>query len=107
MGTSFTMEHDFYKGRLSHRHGLDVLVPTKQDREIVHNVIFHELCLGKIQPESRTDFLRIVDSLAERGAEAVILGCTEIGMLVKQSDTRIKLVDTTAVHAQKAVEYAL
>ncbi len=107
LGTSFTMEQDFYKGRLIHRHGLDVLVPNKQDRDLVHHVIYHELCLGRIQPGSRTDFLRIVDSLAERGAEAVILGCTEIGMLVKQGDTRIRLVDTTAVHAQKAVEYAL
>jgi len=107
LGTSFTMEQDFYKGRLIHKHDLDVLVPDKQDRDIVHNVIYQELCMGKIQPESRTDFLRIVDSLADRGAEAVILGCTEIGMLVKQSDTGIKLVDTTAVHAQKAVEYAL
>jgi aspartate racemase len=107
LGTAFTMEHDFYKGRLSHTYGLDVLVPDKQDIDVVHKIIYRELCLGRIENQSRAEYLRIIDLLAGRGAEAVILGCTEIGMLVKQSDTGVKLFDTTAIHAQKAVEYAL
>lgn len=107
LGTAFTMEHDFYKGRLSQKYSLDVLVPDKQDRGVVHDVIYQELCLGKIRPDSKLEYLRIVDSLSQQGAQAVILGCTEIGMLVKQSDTNVKLFDTTAIHAEKAVEYAL
>jgi amino-acid racemase len=107
LGTSFTMEHDFYKGRLSQKFGLDVLVPKKEDREIVHNVIFHELCLGKMVDKSKSEYIRIINSLADQGAEAVILGCTEIGMLVNQKDTNVKLIDTTVIHAEKAVEYAI
>lgn len=107
LGTAFTMEQDFYKGRLRRKHGLDVLVPPQEDRKIVHDVIYQELCLGKVIDESRVEFLRIIEDLAAKGAEAVILGCTEIGLLVKQSDTRVRLYDTTAVHAQKAIEYAL
>lgn len=106
LGTAFTMEQDFYKGRLTDNYGLDVLVPNPQDREIIHRVIYEELCLGVIKPESKAEYLRIIDALADQGAEAVILGCTEIGMLVNQSDTNIKLLDTTAIHAEKAVEYA-
>ena len=107
LGTAFTMEHDFYKGRLSEPYGLNVLVPNDSDREIVHNVIYQELCLGEVKQASKQEYLRIIDALAEQGAEAVILGCTEIGMLVKQSDTDVMLLDTTEVHGQKAVEYAL
>jgi len=107
LGTAFTMEQDFYKGRLSDKHGLDVLVPGREDRELVHRVIYQELCLGIIENDSRTEFLRIIDILAARGAEAVVLGCTEIGMLVSQKDTEVSLYDTTAIHAMKAVEYAL
>jgi len=107
LGTAFTMEQDFYKGRLSHQYGLEVLVPSTKDREIVHNIIYQELCLGKIKADSKVEFLRIIDALAAQGAEAVILGCTEIGMLVEQVDTPIKLFDTTAIHAKKAVEYAI
>ena len=107
LGTAFTMEQDFYKGRLSEKYGLNVLVPNKEDRQIVHQIIYQELCLGKIQAGSKAEYLRIIDLLANKGAEAVILGCTEIGMLVNQNDTKVKLFDTTAIHAEKAVEYAI
>jgi aspartate racemase len=107
LGTAFTMEQDFYKGRLSEKYGLNVLVPNKADRQIVHKIIYQELCLGKIQADSKAEYLRIIDVLANKGAEAVILGCTEIGMLVNQDDTTVKLFDTTAIHAEKAVEYAI
>ena len=107
LGTAFTMEQDFYKGRLKDNYGLTVLVPDEADREIVHNVIYKELCLGNSMPSSKAEYLRIIESLAEQGAEAVILGCTEIGMLVEQSDTEITLLDTTYIHAQKAVEWAI
>jgi len=107
LGTAFTMEQDFYKGRLSEKYGLNVQVPDEEDRQIVHKIIYQELCLGKIQAESKTEYLRIIDTLANKGAEAVILGCTEIGMLVSQGDTKVKLFDTTAIHAEKAVEYAI
>ena len=107
LGTAFTMEQDFYKGRLTEKYGLKVLVPDKADRAIVHHVIYHELCLGKIIESSKVEYLRIIERLADQGAEAVILGCTEIGMLVKQTDTDVALFDTTAIHAAKAVEYAV
>ena len=107
MGTAFTMEQEFYKGRLIEKYGFDVRVPNKEDREIVHKVIYQELCLGEIKPTSKKEYLRVIDSLASQGAEAVILGCTEIGMLVSQCDTKIKLLDTTVIHAEKAVEYAI
>ena len=107
LGTAFTMEQDFYKGRLSENYGLNVLVPNEEDRQIVHKIIYQELCLGEIQADSKTEYLRIIDMLANQGAEAVILGCTEIGMLVSQGDTKVKLFDTTAIHAEKAVEYAI
>jgi len=107
LGTAFTMEEDFYKGRLSEKFGLDVLVPNREDRQIVHKIIYQELCLGKIEAESKAEYLRIIDSLADKGAQAVILGCTEIGMLVNQKDTGVTLFDTTAVHAEKAVQYAI
>jgi len=107
LGTAFTMEQDFYKGRLSENYGLNVLVPNVEDRQIVHKIIYQELCLGKIQADSKIEYLRIIDMLANQGAEAVILGCTEIGMLVSQDDTKVKLFDTTVIHAEKAVEYAI
>lgn len=106
LGTAFTMEQDFYKGRLTNNFGLQVLVPDRSDRESIHRVIYQELCLGKIVAASKAEYLRIIDALAARGAEAVILGCTEIGMLVKQADTNVRLLDTTTMHAAKAVEYA-
>lgn len=107
LGTAFTMEQEFYKGRLQEKHGLDVRVPLAGDRRIVHDVIYHELCLGRIRDDSRNEYLRIIAGLAADGAEAVILGCTEIAMLVDQADTPVELYDTTAIHAQKAVELAL
>ena len=107
LGTAYTMEQAFYKGRLTNNHGLRVFVPGEQDRNIVHNIIYRELCLGKVKADSKAEYLRIIDALAAQGAEAVILGCTEIGMLVKQADTAIRLLDTTAIHAEKAVEYAI
>ncbi|MCJ8351293.1 aspartate/glutamate racemase family protein [Moritella sp.] len=107
LGTAFTMEQDFYKGRLTEDHGLTVLIPNEADRNIVHNVIYKELCLGNSLPGSKAEYLRIIESLANQGAEAVILGCTEIGMLVDQSDTDIILLDTTYIHAKKAVEWAI
>ncbi len=102
-----TMEQDFYKDRLSQKYGLNVLVPNEEDREVIHKIIYQELCLGKVETDSKTEYLRIIDSLANQGAEAVILGCTEIGMLVNQCDTNVKLFDATAIHAEKAVEYAI
>jgi aspartate racemase len=107
LGTAFTMEQDFYKGRLMQKYGLDVLVPNEPDRKIVHNVIYQELCLGQMIESSKIEYLRIIESLANQGAEVVILGCTEIGLLVNQSDTDIELCDTTVIHAEKAVEYAI
>ncbi|MFK8051424.1 MAG: aspartate/glutamate racemase family protein [Woeseiaceae bacterium] len=107
LGTAFTMEQAFYKDRLRERFGLDVLTPAANDRAIVHRVIYDELCQGKIQPGSRAEYLRIIDELVKRGAEAVILGCTEIGLLVEQHHTQTQLVDTTAIHAASAVEFAL
>ena len=107
LGTAFTMEQDFYKGRLTEEYNLNVLVPSLPDRKIIHDVIYKELCLGQLNPESKIEYLRIIELLAKQGAEAVILGCTEIGMLVNQNDTDIALIDTTYVHAQKAVEWAV
>ena len=107
LGTAFTMEEDFYKGRLTKKYGLKVITPNKQDRETIHKIIYNELCLGKVKDDSKKEYLRIINELAKNGAEGVILGCTEIGLLVKQSDTDIKLFDTTQIHAKKAVELAL
>jgi aspartate racemase len=106
LGTRFTMEQDFYRGRLE-RHGLDVIVPAAEDRDIVHRVIYEELCLGQIDPGSRAEYLRIIDELGERGAEAIVEGCTEIGLLVNQQHTDTPLFDTTAIHARQAVVEAL
>ena len=107
LGTAYTMEQDFYKGRLANNHGLEVLVPNQHDRSIVHDVIYQELCAGQVLPKSKQEFLRIVSSLANQGAEGIILGCTEIGLLLNQQDTEVRLFDTTLIHAQAAVERAL
>jgi aspartate racemase len=107
LGTAFTMEQDFYKGRLVDHHGLEVVIPNVADRRIVHDVIYQELCLGKVEQSSKREYLRIIDDLSKQGAQAVILGCTEIGMLVGQADTQVRLLDTTAVHAEKAVEFSI
>ncbi|MDT8419218.1 MAG: aspartate/glutamate racemase family protein [Desulfuromonadales bacterium] len=107
LGTAFTMEQAFYKGRLAEKYGLEVLIPGDADRKLVHDIIYNELCLGKIKDSSRKEYLRIVNELARSGAEAVILGCTEIGMLMNQEHTHVPLYDTTAIHAAKAVEWAI
>jgi len=107
LGTAFTMEQEFYKGRLLSQYNLEVLVPNEKDRQIIHKVIYQELCLGKITANSKAEYLRVIDGLAAQGVEVVILGCTEIGMLVNQSDTDVKLMDTTAIHAEQAVRYAI
>ncbi|MBN2389321.1 MAG: aspartate/glutamate racemase family protein [Anaerolineae bacterium] len=107
LGTRFTMEEDFYKGRLSHNYGLDVIIPDDEEREIVHRVIYDELVLGNIRQESRTQYLRIIERLVRSGAEGIILGCTEIGLLVHDEDSHVPLFDTTRIHAVAAVEYAL
>ncbi len=107
IGTAFTMEEEFYKGRLEKKYGLQVITPNKKDREIIHKIIYNELCLGKIKDDSKKEYLRIINELTKNGVKGVILGCTEIGLLVKQSDTDIKLFDTTQIHAEKAVELAL
>ncbi len=107
LGTRFTMEQEFYKDRLRERHGLEVLVPKQQDREIIHQVIYEELCLGKVVEESRSEYRRVIADLMGQGAQAIILGCTEISLLVGQEDSTVPLFDTTSIHARKAAERAL
>jgi aspartate racemase len=107
LGTRFTMEEDFYKGRLVDNYGLDVIVPNEKEMDVIHQVIYSELCIGKIDSNSRKKYLDIIDRLKREGAEGVILGCTEIGLLVKQEDTDIPLFDTTEIHARAAVDFAL
>jgi aspartate racemase len=101
------MEQDFYKGRLIHRYGLEVSVPANEDRKLVNDIIYTELCLGKINQSSKQNFVRIINGLAANGAQAVILGCTEISLLVQQNDVKVPLFDTTLIHAQTAVAQAL
>lgn len=107
LGTRFTMQQAFYKNRLSDKHGIEVLTPDENEQQHVHNIIYSELCLGKINNSSREKYLEIIGSLHERGAEAVILGCTEIALLVQQKHTPVALYDTTEIHAAQAVQYAL
>lgn len=107
LGTRFTMEEDFYKRRITENFDIEVLIPDTPERELVHRVIYQELCLGVIREQSRQRFLDIINRLGAQGAQAVILGCTEIAMLVQQSDTAVPLYDTTTIHAQAAVEFAL
>lgn len=107
LGTRFTMEQPFYRERLEREHGLNVLTPGEDDRAIVHRIIYEELCLGEVKPDSRLQYQRILSRLKARGAEAVILGCTEISLLVRPEDTDVPLVDTTAVHARAAALFAL
>lgn len=107
LGTRFTMEEDFYRGRLHTQHGLDVLVPDAEDREIVHNVIYNELCLGVINESSRQAYREIIARLVANGAQGIILGCTEIAMLVSSTDAPVPVFDTTQLHALRALEFAL
>ena len=107
LGTDFTISQDFYKGRLINRHGLDVLVPDDEDRETVHRIIYEELVVGEIKEESKQEYLEIIARLMSDGAQGVIQGCTEIGLLVKASDCEVPVFDTTLIHAQAAVDFAL
>jgi len=107
LGTRFTMEQDFYKNRLTERYGIEVLVPDEPQRQLVHQVIYQELCLGTINPLSKQQYLAIIEQLFAAGAQAVILGCTEIALLVQQADTQVPLYDTTAIHAEAAITLAL
>ncbi|ELY3854571.1 aspartate/glutamate racemase family protein [Providencia huaxiensis] len=107
LGTSFTMEQPFYKDRLTNKFNLDVLTPNLNDRKIIHEIIYNELCLGKINQASKKEYQRVMSSLVQQGAEGIIFGCTEITLLVNEKDTTAKVFDTTAIHAQKAVEIAL
>ncbi len=107
LGTKFTMEEEFYKKRLEQKYDIEVIIPDKEDRETIHNVIYNELCLGLIKPSSKDIFLEIIKNLNVKGAEGVILGCTEIPLLVKEEDVDIPLFDTTGIHAKAAVEFAL
>ncbi len=107
LGTKYTMEQDFYKGRLIDNFGLGVIVPDDADRQIIHHVIYNELCLGNIRTESKKQFIDIIEKLHQDGAQGVILGCTEIGLLIKQEDVTIPVFDTTLVHAVAAVNLAL
>jgi aspartate racemase len=107
IATAYTMEQDFYVGRLRDEHGLDVIVPDTDDRQIVHDVIYDELCRGVIRDESRQQYRRVMRSLADRGAEAILLGCTEIDLLVTQADSPVPIFDTTRIHVETALDLAL
>lgn len=107
LGTRFTMEQDFYKNRLTEKFGIEVVVPDDEDCTVVHDVIYNELCLGKIEDFSRMQYLTIVEKLYAEGAEAVIMGCTEITLLINQKDTDVPLYDTTEIHAEEAVKLSL
>ena len=107
LGTRFTMEQAFYRDRLSEHHGLRVVVPETEDRAVVHRIIYEELCRGIVKPESRSEYRRVMKSLATQGVQAIILGCTEISLLVDQQDSEVPLFDTTAIHARSAAEEAL
>jgi len=107
LGTRFTMEEDFYKGRLVEKYGLEVIIPSPEQMETVHRVIYDELCAGIIKPDSKQKYADIIQDLVAKGTGGVILGCTEIGLLVKQEDSPVPLFDTTEIHARAAVDYAL
>ncbi len=106
LGTRYTMEEPFYASRVE-ANGIQVIIPGENDRDLIHRVIFDELCLGKVRDESRAQYNRIIAALVEQGAEGIILGCTEIGMLVRQDEVAVPLFDTTLIHAQEAVAFAL
>jgi len=107
LGTKFTMEGTFYKNVLKDRHDIDVIIPNEEDRQVIHNIIYTELILGNIRPESHKAYVEIIEKLANQGAEGVILGCTEIPLLVKSGDTSIPVFDTTDIHSKAAVHYAI
>ncbi|AOU01737.1 aspartate/glutamate racemase family protein [Bacillus velezensis] len=106
LGTKYTMEQDFYKSRVA-SHDINVIVPNDEERELINNIIYQELCLGEIKQSSKNIYKKIINNLVDRGAEGIILGCTEIGLLVKADDSKVPLFDTTLIHAQKAVNKSL
>jgi len=107
LGTKFTMERDFYKSRLNKNFGVEVIVPNQNDREAIHRIIYNELCYRKIRESSKEQSIRIINNLVDEGAEGVILGCTELPLLIKQQDSNVPLFDTTKIHALSAVNFAL
>jgi aspartate racemase len=107
LATGFTMEQDFYRSRLRDWHGIDVIVPEAEERALVHRVIYDELCVGVIRDDSRAAYRQIIAGLVRRGAEGIIFGCTEVGLLVSAADAPVPVFDTTAIHAERAVEFAL
>ena len=107
LGTRFTMEGDFYKKRLKDNYDIEVIIPEDTDRQIIHDIIYNELCLGVIKDDSRQKYIDIINKLCANGAEGIILGCTEIPLLIKQSDVLIPVYDTTKIHAESAVDFAL
>lgn len=107
LGTRFTMEQSFYKGRLNDNHGIEVIVPDDEDMDAVHNIIYNELCQGELTVESRTRYLEIIEKLIGGGAQGIVLGCTEIPLLIKQEHVAVPVFDTTVLHAQAAIEAAL
>jgi aspartate racemase len=107
LGTRFTMVEDFYRGRLADHFGLEVMIPNPDDRDTVHRIIYEELCLGHIRPESKTQIAGIISRLVQQGAEGIILGCTELGLLLGDEDSRVPLFDTTRMHSLAAVKFAL
>lgn len=107
LGTRFTMEEDFYKGRLLEKHGLEIIIPNEEERQTIHSILYSELVMGEIKRISKETFQTIIQNLEARGVEGVILGCTEIPLLVKQEDYEIPLFDTTTIHARAAVDFAL
>jgi aspartate racemase len=107
IGTKFTMQHSFYKNRIIDKFSIDVLLPTDIEQDIIHRVIYEELCLGIVDKKSQAQYLQIIQNLTHRGAQGIILGCTEIGLLLNKNDTATKLYDTTIIHAQAAVEESL
>lgn len=107
LGTKFTMEQPFYRGWLEERFGLTVLIPDESERDSIHRIIYEELCVGRVEPQSRAKFLEVIERLGRAGAQGVILGCTEISLLVAPDDSQVPLFDTTAIHALHAVDWAL
>ena len=107
LGTKFTMEQDFYKGRLQEKYGIEVIIPDDRGRDVIHSIIYNELCMGTIREDSRMRYVDIINELVGRGAQGIVLGCTEIPLLVKQGDVTVPIFDTTAIHAKAAVDFAL
>ena len=107
LGTNFTMEQDFYKKVIKDSFDIDVIIPNEKERIIIHKIIYDELCNGIISEESKNEYIKIINNLVLNGAEGIVLGCTEIPMLIKQEDVDIPIFDTTTIHSNSAVEFAL